>query len=106
MTRDRYLKMCEQLEKDPIEDEIPPDWDDFPQTVIDAVNTFAVLGDRVYPDIGFMGKDFTTLPLYIEMYGIENTELYLEILTKLESRAVKRSQESLKKERDKLKRKK
>ena len=52
-----------------------------------------------------MGKDFTTLPLYIEMYGIENTELYLEILTKLESRAVKRSQESLKKEREKLKRK-
>lgn len=106
MTADRYLTMCEQLGKEPKEDEIPPSWEDFPQTVLDAVNTFSSLGDRVYPEIGFMGKDFTTLPLYIEMYDIEDIELYLEILTTLESRAVKRSQESLKKEREKLKRKK
>jgi len=52
-----------------------------------------------------MGKDFTNLPFYIEMYGIENTELFLEILTYLESRAIKSSSESLRRERDKLKRK-
>jgi len=105
MTRERYFKMCEQMDKEPEDDEIPPDWDDFPPLAILAMNTFSALGDRVYPDIGYMGKDFTTLPFYIEMHGIEDTELFLEILTYLESRAITQSQEQLKRERDKLKRK-
>ena len=104
MTRDRYLKMCEQLGKEPDPKEIPPDWDDFPNIAVHAINTFSMLGDRIYPDVGYMGKDFTNLHYYIEMYGIEDTELFLEILTYLESRAIKDSQQQLKKERDKLKR--
>jgi len=52
-----------------------------------------------------MGKDFTTLPYYIEMYEVKDTELFLEILTYLESRAIKTSQEQLKRESEKLKRK-
>jgi hypothetical protein len=106
MTRERYFKMCEQLGQEPKEDEIPPDWEDFPEIVVDAMRTFQTLGNFVLPDVGFLGKDFTTLPYYIEMYGIKDTELFLEILTMLESRAIKQSQEELKRERDKLKRKK
>jgi hypothetical protein len=106
MTRDRYLTMCEQLGREPIEEEIPPDWEDFPDIVIDALSVFSNLGDRMYPDIGFVGKDFTNLPYYMEASGVEDKELFLEILTFLESRAVKQSQESLKREREKLKRKK
>ena len=106
MTRERYFKMCEQLEQDPNPEEIPPDIEDFPEIAIQAMNTFSSLGDRVYPDIGYMGKDFTTLPYYLEMYGIEDNELFLELLTYLESRAIKTSQEQLKREREKLKRKK
>ena len=105
MTRERYFKMCEQMDKEPDEDEIPPDAEDFPPIAILALNTFNALGDRVFPDIGYMGKDFTNLPYYIEIYGIEDTELFLEILTYLESRAINQSQEQLKRERDKLKRK-
>lgn len=92
--------------QEPDPEEIPPSIEDFPDIAIEAMNTFSSLGDRVYPDIGYMGKDFTTLPYYIEMYGVEDTELFLEILTYLESRAIKNSQEQLKRERDKLKRKK
>ena len=92
--------------QEPNPEEIPPDMEDFPEIAILALNTFSSLGDRVYPDIGYMGKDFTTLPYYIEMYGVEDNELFLEILTYLDSRAVKQSQETLKRERDKLKRKK
>lgn len=91
--------------KEPEDNEIPPDWADFPDIVIHALNTFSSLGDRVYPEIGYMGKDFTTLPYYIEMYDIEDTELFLEILTYLESRAIKDSQAQLKREMEKLKRK-
>ena len=108
MTRDRYLKMCEQLGKEPDPKEIPPDMEDFPEIAILAMTTFSHLGDRVYPDIGYMGKDFTNLPYYIEQYGIDkdDQELFLEILTFLESRAIETSQQALKRERDKLKRKK
>ncbi len=105
MTQERYLKMCEQMGKDPDPEEMPPDINDFPDIAILAFNTFSSLGDRVYPDIGYMGKDFTTLPFYIKMHGIENTELFLEILTYLESRAIKSSAELMKREREKLKRK-
>jgi len=105
MTRERYFKMCEQLGQDPNPEEIPPDMEDFPEIAVQALTTFSSLGDRVYPDIGYMGKDFTTLPYYVELYGIKDTELFLEILTYLESRAIETSQEHLKREMDKLKRK-
>ncbi len=107
MTRERYFKMCEQMGKEPDPEEIPPDEYDFPEIAINAVNTFSSLGDRVYPDIGYVGKDFTNLPFYFDMYGvesIEDKELFLEILVFLESRAVDSSQERLKREREKLKR--
>ena len=106
MTQERYFKMCEQMGKEPDPKEIPPDIHDFPDIAVEALETFSSLGDRVYPDIGYMGKDFTNLPYYIEMFGVEDTELFLEIMTYLESRAIKSSQDKLKKERDKLKRKK
>jgi hypothetical protein len=97
--------MCEQMGQEPKEEEIPPDWEDFPELAIIAINTFSQLGDRLVPDIGYLGKDFTNLPHYLEIHGIEDKELFLEILNYLESRAITQSQEQLKREREKLKRK-
>lgn len=105
MTRDRYLDMMEQLGKEPHLDEIPPDFEDLPEIVTIAVNTFNLLGDRMYPEIGYVGKDYTNLPFFIEIYDVEDKEFFLEILSWLDSRAIKKSSEQLKKEYDKLKRK-
>jgi hypothetical protein len=105
MTRNKYLDMCEQLEQEPIEEEIPPDWHDFPEIVRDAINTFNQLGDRVYPEIGYVGKDYANAKFYIDVYDIEDIEFFLEILTWLDSRAIKKSSEELKRQYDKLKRK-
>jgi hypothetical protein len=105
MTRDRYLEMCEQLGKEPVESEIPPDWKDFPEVVISALNVFNMLGDRMYPEIGYVGKDYTNLSYFLDIYDIEDTEFFLELLTWLDSRAIRTSQEQLKREHDKLKRK-
>ena len=105
MTRDRYLDMMEQLGKEPHSDEIPPGWEDFPDIVTDAVQTFNLLGDRIYPEIGYVGKDYTNLNHFIEVYGIDDREFFLEVLSWLDSRAIKKSSEQLKKEYDKLKRK-
>jgi len=98
--------MCEQLGKEPIEDEIPPSFEDFPEIAQQALNTFSILGDKVVADIGYLGKDYSLLPYLIEHHGIEDTEWFIEILTYLESRAIKTSQDQLKREREKLKRSK
>ena len=97
--------MCEQLGKEPSDKEIPPDWEDFPQIMQEAINTFNQLGDRVYSEIGFTGKDYTNLNHFMEVYGVEDKEFFLEILSWLDSRAIKKSSEDLKRQYDKLKRK-
>lgn len=107
MTQERYLLMCEQLGKEPDPKEMPPDLSDFPDIVADAVEVFSYLGDRVFPDIGFIGKDYTALPFYIKNCDVDsdNLGLFLEIISYLESRAIKQSQDAMKREREKLKRK-
>ena len=105
MTRDKYLEMMEQLGKEPIEEEIPPDFEDLPDIVNQAVSTFNNLGDRVYPEIGYIGKDYINLPFFLDMYDIDDTEFFLEILSWLDSRAVKQSSEQLKRQNEQLKRK-
>ena len=95
----------EQLGKEPIEEELPPDFDDFPEIVIDAVSTFNMLGDRVYPEIGYVGKDYTNLNVYMDLYQIEDKEFFLELLHWLDSRAIKKSSDQVKREYEKLKRK-
>ena len=105
MTQDRYLEMCEQLGKDPDPEEIPPDIADLPEIVQIAMAIFNSLGDRAYPDIGYLGKDYTNLPILIKIFAVEDKELLLDILNFLDSRAIKQSSEALKREREKLKRK-
>ena len=105
MTRNKYLDMCEQLEQEPKDNEIPPSWEDFPDIVINALNTFNSLGDRVYPEIGYMGKDYTNLNHFIDIYEVTDKEFYLEILSWLDSRAIQKSSDQLKRNYEKLKRK-
>ena len=103
-TRDKYLELCEQMGNEPIEDEIPPDWEDFPDVVIYAINTFNMLGDRVFPEIGYVGKDYTTLPEYLDLYEIQDKEYFLQLLSWLDSRAIKQSSDELKRQYEKAKR--
>lgn len=105
MTRSKYFEMMEQLGKDPVEDEIPPDYDDLPEIMLNAVVVFNALGDRVYPEIGYIGKDYTNLPIFLKIYDIEDKDYFLEILSWLDSRAIKKAADNLKREYDKLKRK-
>ena len=105
MTKDQYLMMCEQTGEEIDWDKCPPDWEDFPEIIQQAINTFNQLGDRVYAEIGYTGKDYTNLNTYIEIYGIEDRGFFLEVLQFLDSRAIKKSSDDLKRQYDKLKRK-
>ena len=104
MTKDKYLEMREQLGKEPDLKECPPGEEDLPSVIIDAINIFNMLGDRVYPEIGYIGKDYTNLPVLLEVFQIDNVDLTMQALSRLDGHAIKKSQEHLKREYDKMKR--
>ena len=99
--------MVEQTGEEIDWDKCPPDIEDFPDSVITAINIYNSLGDRVYPDIGFVGKDFTNLSLLYKNYYIEEYEedWLFELLLFLDSYNVKESQRRIRSEYDKIKRK-
>jgi hypothetical protein len=105
MSKDRYLEMQEQLGKEPSLDRCPPGIEDFPDILINSIYIFNSLGDRVFPEIGYIGKDYTNLPILMNIYGIDNVPLLLDTLSRLDSHAITKSQEHLKREHDKMKRK-
>ena len=107
MTKDQYLEMMDQMEEEPDWEKCPPDWEDFPELTVTSMNIFYSMGDRIYPDIGYIGKDYTNFDFLLEHYGIENhqKEYVLETLLFLDSRAIEASQKKLKAEYDRMKRK-
>jgi len=107
MSKDQYLEMMEQMGEEPDWGKCPDDWEDFPDLVIDALNIFYSLGDRVYADIGYTGKDFTNYKVLLESYKIEKhqEEFILDTVLWLDSRAIEKSQKQLKAESERLRRK-
>jgi hypothetical protein len=99
--------MMEQLEQEPKPEEMPPDYEDFPDIVIDAIETFNSLGDRIFADVGYTGKDYTNLPYYMKINNIadDEQELFLDILLRLDAQAIQTSHKRIKAEMDKIKRK-
>lgn len=104
---DTYLAICEQRGEEPDPNRFPVEFTDFPETVQNTINIFNMLGDRIAADIGYLGKDYTNLPLLIKAAGIEEDDLEfcLEILSWLDSRAIKKSMDRMERERKKLERK-
>lgn len=105
MTYDKYMLMCEQLGEEPDPDKIPPEIQDFPSDVQKAVVVYNKLGDRIFPDIGYLGKDFTPLPLHIEIMNIGSKEIFFETLLRLDEKVIKKSAEAIKAQRKEAERK-
>lgn len=102
-TSETYFKICEQLGKEPLPEEIPPEMDDFPEDVQRAIVCFGRLGDRVVADIGYMGKDYSALEFHAGVLGVDNRELFLETLLRLDERVKAKSNEEMARQRKKLK---
>jgi len=107
MTKDQYLMMCEQTGQEIDWEKCPPAWEDFPDLVIDILNIFNSLGDRIFPDIGYIGKDFTNLEFLIKHYDIQtqHIDFVFNTILWLDSRAIEKSQKKIKAEYDRIKRK-
>jgi hypothetical protein len=107
MTKDQYLMMCEETGEEIDWEKCPPAWEDFPGIIIDILNIFNSLGDRVFPDIGYIGKDFTNFNFILGRYDIHEHQLdfVFNTILWLDSRAIEKSQKRLKAEYDRMKRK-
>lgn len=102
MTREKYYMVCEQTGQEPNPDKVPPEIQDFPMDVQKAVTLFNMLGDRIYPDIGYLGKDYTQLETYMGVYEIQNKKMFLEALLRLDAKTREKSAAELKAARDKI----
>lgn len=103
MTREKYFAMCEQTGEEPDPDKIPPEIQNFPIDVQKAITIYNKLTDRVLADIGYLGKDYTTLPLYMEAHDVQNKKIFLESIARLDAKVITKSAAAMKAERDKLK---
>lgn len=97
--------VCEQSNTSPNPKKCPPDFADLPEPVRQAIEVYNKLGDRVYAEIGFVGKDYTLLGSYIEVLGVTDKEIFLEALVRLDAETRRESQEQLKKAREASKKK-
>ena len=95
------------MNEEPDWDKCPPDWEDFPELVVTCMNIYHSMGDRIFPDVGFIGKDYTNFKFLLENYGIEEhqKDFVFDTLLWLDSRAIEASQKRLKAEYDRMKRK-
>ena len=82
MTKEQYLDMCEQLGSEPLQEEIPADFEDFPYPVQVAINIFYILPDIFEGMSGtYMGKNYSILPyLFDEIYEVENKQQTLQFI--------------------------
>jgi len=99
--------MVEQTGEEIDWERCPPELSDFPDSILDSLNIFYSMGNKVYPEIGYVGKDYSNREVLFELYEIEEyqVEWIMELLLFLENETVSESQRQLKAEYDKIKRK-
>jgi len=88
MTKDRYFEMCEALNTEPIEDEIPVEYDDFPDMVQEAIGVYYKLRDEWDSFNGtYMGKSYVGLAEILDILEVEKSDrkYILEWITVLDS---------------------
>ena len=75
MTRDAYLELCETLGNEPLESEIPLEFDDLAEIAQQAINIYHLLRDIWEPMGGtYLGKDTTSIFDFFDLYDIEKEE--------------------------------
>ena len=78
MTRDTYFEMCEMLGQEPVESEIPVDFEDFPLLVQQSVHLYQLLEDR-WDTMGggYLGKNYSNVFDFFKLYEVESSEALL-----------------------------
>lgn len=100
--------MCEQLGKEPVPEEIPASFEDFPKSVQDAILIYSILPD-VWEGFGgtFLGKDYSILPyLANQVYDIDDHPQLMQFLLMINNIVSRNRAQKQKADQAKAKRKK
>lgn len=75
MTKEAYFEMCETMGSDPLESEIPVEFEDFPIEVQQAFNAYRMLRDEWDTMNGnYLGKSLIGVKDVLEATEIEQSE--------------------------------
>jgi hypothetical protein len=81
MTKDAYFDMCEALNSEPVESEIPVEFDDFPLEVQQAFNAYRMLRDEWDTMSGtYLGKSLIGIKDVLEATEVDISEHKLIIM--------------------------
>jgi hypothetical protein len=75
MTQESYFELCEALGSEPVESEIPVEYDDLTEIAQQAINIYQLLRDIWEPMSGsYLGKDTSNIFDFFDLYDIEKEE--------------------------------
>lgn len=75
MTKDQYFEICEALGTEPIEEEVPIEYDDLPMDVHQAYNIYNKLQDNWDTMSGvYIGKVYAGISDIFDMYEIDTQD--------------------------------
>jgi hypothetical protein len=76
MTKDSYFEMCELMNTEPVESDIPVDFSDFPQELQQCFEIYNILQDNWDTMNGvYLGKNWTGIKEMLEMYQVNKDEM-------------------------------
>jgi hypothetical protein len=71
MTKQQYFEMCEQLGSEPLEEEIPIEYEDLPLEVQEALQLYNTLQDSWdYMGGNYIGKDLSYFGTILDLYEV------------------------------------
>ncbi len=75
MTREQYFEMCEQLGSEPLESEIPVEYDDLPLEVQEVLQIYNNLPDSWdYMGGNYIGKNMQNILDIFSMYDVPHND--------------------------------
>ena len=82
MTKDQYFEMCKQMGSEPVEEEIPLEFEDLTIESQKAIELDSLLSDNIAQMSGhLMGKDFSGVDTFLDVLGIKGDgEKYIVFL--------------------------
>lgn len=88
MTKEQYFDMCEQLGSEPVESEIPVEFDDFAMEVQLALSIYRMLRDEwEYMNGTYLGKNLNGIFELFDVYEVNprDKKFYLELIHMIDS---------------------
>jgi hypothetical protein len=80
MSKERYLEMCEMMGSDPVDSEIPVEYDDFPLDVQQALSVYRMLKDEWEGFNGlYLGKSFIGLTEILDYMEVDTSDRKLTV---------------------------